>query len=61
MKVGDKVKRRLVFYDPKLGQHATNTEVEATVIYVHPEGRYVTLRYDLPGGSYRESESLNQT
>ena len=61
MKLGEKVKRRLKYYDPNLGPHETETTVEATVVYVHPQRRYVTLRYDLPGGSYCESEPLVKT
>ena len=61
IQVGDVIKRRLKYYDPQLGPRASETTVEATVVYVHPEGRFITLRYDLPGGSYCESEPLNQT
>jgi len=58
MKLGDKVKRRLKCYDPDLGPHETETTVEATVVYIHPLRRFITLRYDLPGGSFCESEQL---
>lgn len=61
IRFGDKVKRRLKCYDPDLGPHETETTVEATVVYIHPQRRYVTLRYDLPGGSYCESELLTKT
>ena len=61
MRVGDIVKRKLRIYDPELGPRETEQTVEATVVYIHPEGRYLTLRYDMPGGrSYRESE-LNRS
>lgn len=59
--VGDVVKRRIQIFDPqqdnRAGKPAERT-VEATVIYVHPKNRWMTLQYQLPGGSYRESEFL---
>ena len=58
MKVGDKIKRRIRIYDPDRIPHEAETTVEATVVYIHPQRRYVTLRYDLPGGSFCESEQL---
>lgn len=61
IQVGDVVKRRIQIFDPqqdsRTGKPAERT-VEATVIYVHPRNRWMTLRYQLPGGSYRESEFL---
>ena len=58
MKIGDKIKQRMKIWDPdrKAGGKPTEVTVDATVVYIHPERRYYTLRYDLPGGSYRESE-----
>ncbi len=60
MKIGDKVKRKLKVYDPELGPREAEQTVTATVVYVHPQRRFVTLRYDLPGGSFCESEPLAQ-
>jgi len=56
--VGDKIKKRMKIWDPdrKAGGKPSEVTVDATVVYIHPERRYYTLRYDLPGGSYRESE-----
>ena len=58
MTLGDKIKKRVKIYDPDRAHGGTATEitVNATVVYIHPEKRFYTLRYDLPGGSYRESE-----
>ena len=58
MTVGDKIKKRMKIWDPdrKAGGKPSEVTVDATVVYIHPERRYYTLRYDLPGGSYRESE-----
>lgn len=58
MKVGDTVKRKLRIYDPDLGPRKAEQTVTATVVYVHPAHRFVTLRYDLPGGSYLETARL---
>ena len=57
MTLGDKIKKRVKIYDPDRAQGGMATEitVDATVVYIHPERRFYTLRYDLPGGSYRES------
>ena len=57
--VGDVIKRRIQIFDPqhdnRTGKPAQRT-VEATVVYIHPERRYFTLRYDLgPGRSFREA------
>ena len=61
MKVGDVIKRRIQIFDPRhdnrTGKPAERT-VEATVVYIHPGNGWMTLEYDLPGGSYRESEFL---
>ena len=57
LRIGDTVKRRLKIYDPDFGPREAETTVEATVVYVHPERRFVTLEYRMPSGrSYRESE-----
>ena len=63
IQLGDKVKRKISIYDPDLtkGKTAAKLTVEATVVYIHPEKRFYTLRYDLPGGSYQETEYFNQT
>ena len=56
MKVGDKIRHRLKVYDSTIGGNLTETTVDATVVYIHPERRFYTLRFDLgPGRSFRES------
>ena len=56
IQIGDKLKRRLKYYDPQLGPRASETTVEATVVYIHPERRYYVIRCDMPGGrSFREA------
>ena len=56
MIVGDKVKHKLKVYDSSVGGNLTETTVDATVIYIHPEQRYYVLRYELgPGRSFREA------
>ena len=29
--------------------------VKGEVVYIHPKGRYHVVRFDFPGGSFRES------
>ena len=56
MKVGDQIRHRLKVYDSTVGGNLTETTVDATVVYIHPERRYYVLRYDLgPGRSFREA------
>lgn len=56
IQLGDKVKRTVRVYDSP-GNKQTEATVEATVVYIHPERRYFTLRYDFgPGRSFCESE-----
>jgi len=54
--VGDKIRHKLKIYDSSVGGKPTEQTVDATVVYIHPERRYYTLRYDLgPGRSFREA------
>ena len=55
--VGDKLKRRMKIYDAdRTSGKPEEMTVDATVVYIHPEQRYYTLRFDLgPGRSFRES------
>lgn len=46
--LGDTVTRRI---------EATNRKATGTVVYIHPEGRYYTVEFDL--GFYKFSESFN--
>lgn len=56
MKVGDKVRRTLKIYDAA-GCQTVKTEVEAEIIFIHPERRFYTLECKLPGGyKIRETE-----
>ena len=56
MKVGDKVRHKLKLYDSNIGGNLTETTVDATVVYIHPEQRYYVLQFELgPGRSFREA------
>ena len=56
MKVGDHIRHRLKVYDSTVGGNMTETTVDATVVYIHPERRYYVLRFDLgPGRCFREA------
>jgi len=35
--------------------------VKGTAVYIHPENRYCTARFDFPGGSYNESFLLGRS
>lgn len=57
MQVGDKMKRKVKVFDSQVGNKPTETTVDATVVYIHPEKHYYTLLYDFgPGRSFRECE-----
>lgn len=59
IQLGDKVRRRVNLYDQERGPHPQTVTVEATVVYIHPQRRFVTLEYQCPGGHvYRESEFI---
>ena len=55
IRVGDVLKRRLVIYDA-FGNDMREREVEAKVVYIHPSRRFYTLEYQIPGGTFRETE-----
>lgn len=57
IRVGDRMKRTVKIFDSTAGPKPTETAVDATVDYIHPQRRYYVLRFDLgPGRSFRESE-----
>jgi hypothetical protein len=53
MKLGDKITKRTWWSGPafRLGEYY----VTGTVVYIHPEGRFYTLEFNFPGGTFRES------
>lgn len=54
MKIGDVVKRipsTLVDEHNRL----LHKRIPATVVYIHPKGRFHTVRYEFPRGSFCES------
>lgn len=56
IQIGDTMRRKLRIYDPA-GCQTSETMVDATVIYIHPERRFYTLECKLPGGyKIRETE-----
>lgn len=59
IQLGDKVKHKLKVYDSSAGAAPTETTVDATVDYIHPQRRYFVLRFDLgPGRVFREAFQL---
>ena len=50
MQIGDTVYRETVHPTLK-GEHIKPCKV----VYIHPEGRYHTVQFDFPGGSFKES------
>lgn len=45
--------RRLA--NPRLRRHGDRSPVRAVVEYIHPKGRFVTVRYHYDGGSFCEA------
>lgn len=43
---------------PLVIEGTSRGRVPATVIYIHPQGRFYTARIELPGGSFNESFRL---
>ncbi len=68
LRVGDHVRRRI---DAMPGKRSEDYNIiypieEGTVVYIHPEGRFHTVRFDFPSGSFCESfhgirKILNET
>ena len=59
MTVGDRIRRKVPFYatDNCTIHSMELVEVEATVIYIHPERRFFTIECHLPSGrSFRTTE-----
>ncbi|MCI8620247.1 MAG: hypothetical protein HFG44_09320 [Oscillospiraceae bacterium] len=57
LRVGDHVRRRI---DAMPGERSEDYNIiypieEGTVVYIHPEGRFHTVRFDFPSGSFCES------
>ena len=52
MQVGDRIKARIT-YGMEGGTLLPSEE--GTVVYIHPEGRFYTLQFTFPRGSFRES------
>ena len=54
--VGDKIKRKVKIWDASAGPDPILADVDAEVVYIHPERRYYVIRCDMPGGrSFREA------
>lgn len=52
LKLGDRMKARINYG----GEGGSLLPMEeGTVVYIHPEERFYTLRFDFPKGSFRES------
>ena len=56
MRIGQKVVRYLeTSMDREGDRNSPKKPMCGKVIYIHPEGRYHTVEFDLPGGKVRES------
>ena len=62
MKLGDKIKKRVYWTEIdrsriRLSKGCVQKHeiAEGTVVYIHPKGRFYTLEFNLPTGSFRES------
>lgn len=59
MKVGEKIAKPVewVDLDGRSRSHKKIKSATGKVVYIHPKGRFYTLEFTFPGGSYRESFS----
>lgn len=56
MQVGDKVIRTpLTFVDKINVKNERHAPMKGTVVYIHPEGRYHTVEFEMLGGKIKES------
>lgn len=63
MKVGDKVTKKIDWINvsrtgpawAKTTRKEARSEATGTVVYVHPRGRFYTVEFCFPFGSFRES------
>ena len=60
MNVGDKTKKEIRWIEVQEGPRGRVTvkqrgEAIGTVVYIHPKGRYYTLEFTFPDGTFRES------
>ena len=57
MELGEKVVRTpITFTDPYREKgEVKHKPMTGKVVYIHPEGRYHTVEFDLPGGKVREN------
>ena len=51
--LGDRITGRVEF-----GMDGGSRDMTGTVIYIHPQGRFFTLRFDFERGSFRQSYML---
>lgn len=54
LRIGDIVRRMPSVHIGDNGWKIGGT-VKGEVVYIHPKGRYHVVRFDFPGGSFRES------
>ena len=60
MKLGDKIIKAVRWIEVQEGPRGRITtklrgEAVGTVVYIHPKGRYYTLEFTFPDGTFRES------
>lgn len=64
IKLGDKIKKEIRWIEVQEGPRGRITtkqrgEAVGTVVYIHPKGRYYTLEFTFPDGTFRESFSCS--
>ena len=63
MKLGDKITKPVSWLEIEKhgrrggGNMRKHENAVGTVVYIHPRGRFYTLEFKFPGGSFRESFS----
>lgn len=57
MKIGDKVRQEIFVGAPPGNNLPPRMQIKqtGTVVYIHPQARFYTVRFDFPLGSLRES------
>lgn len=57
MKLGDKITKPVAWMEVVQNNMKKHETATGTVVYIHPRGRFYTLEFSFPGGSFRESFS----
>lgn len=51
IEIGDRIRRKIKVYDAETRSMTADT-METTVVWIHPQRRFYTVRCDMPGGRF---------